>query len=262
MTMPRKRANRKTVRRPKGVTATSRRHCRTVFPKMKSGRETAENSRSKPPSTLPAQPKASVFQIMKQSSPAAAAATPATAGWTSRGPGGRTGRRTRCGRTCAPLRRPSSPDMMRTRRIAVDIRPRMVIVSTRRAGRRRRWGRNHWAPRVANDRVLHNDRLVRGRLNARAVTVGANRRPVGMGHDLHAVADRAKRTIDVTAVDPCSGRHAPSCENQRRSRQNRQIVLVHNAPRFPFTESKANEIPKSDKAKGPRKPRPLVHSPK
>ena len=153
-------------------------------------------------------------------------------------------------RTCAPLRRPGSPAMMRTRRIAVDKRPRMVIVPARRTWRRWRRGRDHWAPRVADNRVLHNDRLIRGRLNARTVAVGADRRPVGMCNHLHAVADRAERTIDITAVDPCPGRHAAGREDQHRSCKNRQIVLVHNVPRFPLTQGKADETPKSDKQKG------------
>lgn len=114
----------------------------------------------------------------------------------------------------------------------MDDRPRMTVVPARR----RRRGCDHRSPRVANDRVLHDDRLVRRRLDARAVAMGADGRAVGMSHNLHAVADRAERTVDVASVHPGPSRHIASCENQHRSCQNRQIVLVHNAPRFPFYE--------------------------
>ena len=176
---------------------------------------------------------------VKRSPPSAAAAamSASAAGWPSRGTsrrtGGRTIRRTG-GRTGAPLRRSGSPGVMRARRIAVDVRARMVIMPARRVWRRRRRGRDHRTPRVANDRVLHNDRLVHGRLDARAVAVGADGRSVGMGHNLHAIANRTERTVNVAAVHPRPGRHATSHENQRRSRDNRQIVLVHSAPHFPF----------------------------
>ena len=195
-----------------------------------------------------------LFRLTCNSPPAATAAattTPATAaGRSSRGPRSWTGRRTMCSRTCAPLRRPGSPAMMRTRRIAVDARPRMVIVSTRRAGRRRRRGCDHRSPCVANDRVLHNDRLVRGRLDARPVAMGTNGRPIGMCNHLHSVADRAERTVDVTAVDPGTRRDTPGREDQRRSRKNRQIVLVHNAPRFPLHKARRMKSQNLTKRRG------------
>ena len=116
---------------------------------------------------------------------------------------------------------------------------RMMIVPTRR-GRKRRG-----TPRV-DDHVLHDDRLLR-RLDARAVAMRAHGRPVGVGNDLRTVADRAERTVNVTAVHPCPSRHATGHERYRRSCENRQIVLVHDPPHFPFTTSKADKAFKSDR---------------
>ncbi len=124
----------------------------------------------------------------------------------------------------------------------MDDRPRMTVVPTRR-----RRGCDHRSPRVVNDRVLHDDRLVCRRLDARAVAVGADGRAVGMSHNFHAVADRAERTIYVTAVHPGPSRHATSREDQCSSRENRQIVLVHNPPHFPFTKSNADKAYKTDR---------------
>ena len=211
-------------------------------------------------------------------SPPSAAATATTHPPAACGPGhrthGGTRRRTRCCRTCAPPRRPNSPTVMRTGRIAEDTRPRMVMVPPRRTWRRRR-GYDHRPPCVANDCVLHNDRLVRGRLDARAVAVGADGRSIGMGHNLHAIANRAERAVNPAAVHPCAGRRAPSRENQRRSRKNRQIVLVQNTPPISLRQArrmKRRNLTKIFEAsdphlclkpqrKGPRKPRPLVHPP-
>ena len=85
-------------------------------------------------------------------------------------------------------------------------------------------------PCVHND-VLNHDSPLRW-LDACAVAVRADGRPVGMRQNPHAVANRAKRTVDVITVDPCPGHHAAGCENERRRRQNRQDVLVHVTPRF------------------------------
>ena len=119
-------------------------------------------------------------------------------------------------------------------------RPRMVIVPARRGRWRRRRGRDNRTPRVADDRVLHNDRLF-GRFNARTVAVGADSRPVGMGDHLHAVADRAERTVDPAAVDPGTRRDASCRQNQRRSRQSFREILVHSTPRFPFYKKQGEE---------------------
>ena len=118
---------------------------------------------------------------------------------------------------------------------------RMMIVPTGR-GRRREW---RGTPSV-DDHVLHDDRLLR-RLDARAVAMCAHGCPIGVGNDLCAIADRAERTVNITAVHPCPGRYAASRERYRRRRENRQIVLVHNAPHFPFTKSKADKAFKSDR---------------
>ena len=144
--------------------------------------------------------------------------------------------------TCASGRTRRTDSVMSSgmvRRLAMSAR--MMIVPTRWGRRRERRG----TPRV-DDHVLHDDRLLR-RLDARAVAMRAHGRPVGMGDDLRAVADRAERTVNVTAVHPCSGRYAASRERYRRRRENRQIVLVHDPPHFPFTESKANKAFKSDR---------------
>ena len=172
---------------------------------------------------------------MSNSPPSAAAAamSATAASRTGRRTRRRTGRRTRR-RARGPLRGTGSPGMMRTRRIAMDVRPRMVIVPARRRWWRRRRGCDYRTPCVANDRVLHYNRLVHGRLDARAVAMGADGRSVGMGDHLHAIADRAERAVDPAAVDPGTRRDAVGRENQRRSRDNRQIVLVHGTPHFPF----------------------------
>lgn len=86
------------------------------------------------------------------------------------------------------------------------------------------------APGV-NDNRIHDWSLL-GRLNARAVAMSADRRAVGVRHDSHAVADRAKRSVNVITVDPRSGRRTADREHERRRRQNRQDVLVHVTPRF------------------------------
>ena len=116
---------------------------------------------------------------------------------------------------------------------------RMMIVPTGR-------GRERRGTPCVDDHVLHHDRLLR-RLDARAVAMRAHGRPVGVGNDLRAVADRARRTINVTAVHPCPSRYAASRERYRRRRENRQIVLVHDPPHFPFTKSKADKAFKSDR---------------
>ena len=123
----------------------------------------------------------------------------------------------------------------------MDIRPRMVIMPTRRTWRRRRRGCDHRTPRITDDRVFHDDRLVHGRLDARAVAMGTDRRSVSMSHDLHAVADRAERTVDPAAVDPGTRRHAAGRENQRRSRQSFREILVHSTPRFPFYKKQGEQ---------------------
>ena len=118
-------------------------------------------------------------------------------------------------------------------------RRRTVHGRTRRVMRRRAMHdrtvmmparRRRRAPGVDNHRV-HDWRLL-GRLDARAVAMRADRRSVGVRHDPRAVADRAKRSVDVIAVDPRSGRRTADRENERRRRQNRQDVLVHVTPRF------------------------------
>ena len=101
------------------------------------------------------------------------------------------------------------------------MRDRTVMMAARR---RRR------TPGVDNNRIHDRRRL--GRLDARAVAMRADRRSVGVRHDPQAVADRAKRSVDVITVDPRSGRRTADRENERRRRQNRQDVLVHVTPRF------------------------------
>ena len=95
--------------------------------------------------------------------------------------------------------------------------------------RRRRWRRT---PRVHDD-VLHHDRLF-GRFDSRSVAMGADGRAVGMRDDLHAVANRAEGTVDVTSVDPRSGRHTAGRKGHCRSHQNCRDVLVHDPPPFPY----------------------------
>ena len=178
--------------------------------------------------------------LYKSPSAAAATTTPAaSAGWTS------------C-RTRVILNAPKPIInaiyvVTRLRRVGDNapypMMPRFVVP----ARRWRRRGCDHRAPRVANDRILHDDRLVRRRLDTRAVAMSADGRTIGMRNHLHAIADRAERTINVTAVDPCPSRHAASRKNKRSSRKNRQIVLVHDPPRFPITESKADKAPKPDR---------------
>ena len=154
-------------------------------------------------------------------------------------------RRTSCRTGCLPWRGPRRANVPMstasamfgtagTRRIVMMNRPRMV------PARRRRWRR---APRVHDNRVLHDDRLLR-RLDARSVAMRANGRPVGMRDDLHAVADRAERTVDVTSVNPCAGRHAAGHKGNCRSRQNRLEVLVHDPPPFPFYREVGSVITK------------------
>ena len=118
---------------------------------------------------------------------------------------------------------------------------RMMIVPTGRGRGRERRG----TPCV-DDHVLHDGYLLR-RLDARAVAMCTHGRSVGVSDNLHAVADRAERTVNVTAIHPCPGRYAASRERYRRRRENRQIVLVHNPPHFPFTKSKADKAFKSDR---------------
>ena len=154
---------------------------------------------------------------MSAAMPATAARRPGsrTGGWTWRG----TWRWTWRG-TCRRTRRMRSGSAVMMRRRTVDDRTRMM--PTRR--------RRNRMPCVHND-VLNHDSPLRW-LDAGAVAVRADGRPVGMRQDPHAVANRAKRTVDVITVDPCPGRHAAGCENERRRRQNRQDVLVHVTPRF------------------------------
>ena len=113
------------------------------------------------------------------------------------------------------------------RRIATRNRTRMVPARRRRRRRRRRR-----TPRVHDDRVSHHDCLL-GWLDSRPVAVGAESRPVGMRDDLHTVADRTERPVNVTSVDPRSGRHTAGRKRDRRSCQNRHEVLVHDPPPFP-----------------------------
>ena len=166
---------------------------------------------------------------------------------TGRGTGGRTRRRTG-GRTrrrpwspshrlsrrgtmlCRPgrgLRHVAPPAWTRTRRIVADHRTGRVAVPR---GRRRR---NHDSrlPGVHDDRMLQNGGLLR-RLDARAVAMGADGRAIGMGDNLRAVTDRAKRPVDIASVHPGSRRHASGRQDQCRSRQSRREVLVHDPPPF------------------------------
>ena len=161
------------------------------------------------------------------SSPASTTTSAATTGSAAARSGRTCGGTGPCGRTRSRCSATSSAAMMGTadtRRIAMWNRPRMMPT-------RRRWRRR--TPRVHDDRVLHHDRLFE-RFDARPVAMGAEGRPVGMRDDLHAVADRAERTVDVASVDPRAGRHAAGRKGNRRSRQNRREVLVHDPPPFPF----------------------------
>ena len=134
--------------------------------------------------------------------------------------------------SCRPRCRPNVPMSAASvrrllhmpRRIRMMDGPRMM--PTRRRGWRRRR-----APVVHDNHRILNHRFL-GRLDARAVAMGADGRSVGMGHNLHAVTDRAKRTVNVITIDPSPGRHAAGRQSHRRSRQNRHKVLVHNAPPF------------------------------
>ena len=109
-----------------------------------------------------------------------------------------------CGRTGGASSTVSSGIMIGTtdtRRIAMTNRPRTM--TTRR--RRRR------TPGVHDNRILHHDRIrLFGRFDSRPVTMRADGRPIGMCNNLHAVADRADWTVDVTPVDPCAGRRTAS----------------------------------------------------
>ena len=150
---------------------------------------------------------------------------------------GGTGRRTRCGTGGRPWSR--SRRLSRCRTMLHGLWPARRSAMGNRTGRvatprrRRRTRREHDSrlPGVHDNRILHDGGLLR-RFDARAVAVGADGRAVGMRHDLHAVTDRAKRSVDLTAVHPGPRRHAPGRQNQRRSCKNRQIVLVHRAPPF------------------------------
>ena len=183
-----------------------------------------------------------------------------TSSGTSRGTGrrplSRSRRLSRCGTMLRGTRRGIrcvvSPAGTRTRRIVMYPRTGMMIV--------RPWRRsNHDSrlPSVHDDRILHNGGFLR-RLDARAVAMGADGRAVGVSDNLHAVTDRAKRSVNVASVHPGSRRDASCRKDQRRSRQSCREVLVHITP--PFTTSKAGEQPESDNKKGAAElPRPFIH---
>ena len=145
--------------------------------------------------------------------------------------------RTSGGTSRVPCRRGAN-HRFRTRRtgsaMSAAMMRRFTMIATvmRMMIARRRKDRSR-TPGVHDDVILHDHRF-RGRLDARAITMGTDHRTVRMGDDLRPVADRAEGTVNVTAVHPCPRRHAASRKGKRRSCQNCHIVLVHSTPHFPF----------------------------
>ena len=123
---------------------------------------------------------------------------------------------------------PHLPSRRRTRHVTNATVMRGIAMDGRAVMVDRRRGRR---TSIRVDDVLDHHRLF-GRFDAGTVAMGADCRTVGVLDDTHAIADRAKRSVNVIAIHPGSSGHAASRQGQHRGRHNRLDVPVHDPPAF------------------------------